>query len=390
MFRFYSLREFLLYLLVKFLSCGKNSHKTGPRKKILLVRLDGIGDCILWLDSASKFRDIYPEKEFEITLLGNDLWEPLTEDMPFFDQVWPLSRKRLDKFFYKLSTFWKIKKAGFDIAIQPTYSREFLTDAFIKMSCAPVRIGSQGDPANIKFWQKKLTDKWYTVLVPASAKPLMELERNAEFMRGLGLKNVRAGLYQFRPHLKPAATQNENFYILFPGASWTGKMWPASRFLEIARRLHDAKKWEGIICGGSTETELAEKIMKASDVPMKNLAGKTSLHDLINLINRAQMIITNDTAAVHIAAACETPAVCILGGGHFGRYMPYKLEQSTYKIIPVGIFPRMDCFNCNWHCIYKIPDGEPKPCISSISVDEVWIKIEELLNKHTLWSAQDK
>jgi hypothetical protein len=70
-----------------------------------------------------------------------------------------------------------------------------------------------------------------------------------------------------------------------------------------------------------------------------------------------------------------------MGGGHYGRFMPYDIENKTKKSHPVAITHQMDCFNCNWRCRYFIKDNEPAPCIEKISVEEVFAALQPLLKK---------
>ena len=108
------------------------------------------------------------------------------------------------------------------------------------------------------------------------------------------------------------------------------------------------------------------------------MAGKTELTELSGLLSLSQLTISNDTGAVHLAAAIGTPMVCILGGGHFGRFVPYpKLSGQTNSLKVV--YHKMPCYGCNWECIYPLKKNEPAPCITKISVDAVWEKVKPLL-----------
>ena len=59
-----------------------------PKKHIVLIRLDAIGDFIIWLDSAKEFRVIYPSER--IVLIANSSWASLAKTMPYWDEVLPL------------------------------------------------------------------------------------------------------------------------------------------------------------------------------------------------------------------------------------------------------------------------------------------------------------
>lgn len=375
-----------IFLLLADWLCLFIPHQTDKKlkKKILIIRHDAIGDFILWLDAAKGLRELYPQSTYEITLLGNQIWTPVAEKVTFFDRVLSLDRRKfINNPFYRLNILKNIRWAGFSTVIQPTFSREFLFgDAIVRASGADERIGSHGDFSNINLWQKLISDRWYTRLIPATKEPLMELERNAEFMQGLGLKTFQAGLPELAvTESLPKYFDLTDYYVFFPGAGTHSRRWPISNFEELAKRIYHQTKWTGVICGGQDEKELGETLVNKLNVPVQNWAGKTTVDELIAIIARAHFVIGNETSGVHIAAAVSIPAVCILGGGHYGRFMPYQLEVKTVKPLSVAVNHKMDCFNCNWHCIYNVPPGKAAPCVANVSVDMVWKEVENILEK---------
>lgn len=345
------------------------------KKKVLFVRLDAIGDFVLWLDAAGRLRDLFSQDKYEITLLGNQAWTSIAEKLPYFDEVWSLERNRfLKNLVYRFKILKKIRKAGFDVAIQPTFSREFLFgDAIVRASGAKERIGSQGDYSNIKLWQKRMSDRWYTRLIQTTEGPLMELKRNAEFMRGLGLTDFKSSV----PEILSLYTIHANisikdYYLLFPGAGMKIKQWPLFYFRELATRIYRTTGWVGLICGKYEERSLGNVLTQGVNVPLYNWIGLTSLPELIAIIQNAHIVVGNDTSSIHIAAAVSTPAVCILGGGHYGRFLPYQLEVDSEKLLPIAVFNKMNCFGCGWECIYDIQTESAAPCVEKVSVDDVW------------------
>ncbi len=356
-----------------------------PKKKILFIKLDAIGDFMLWLDAAKDIRRLFPQNMFTVALLGNEAWSSLAAELPYFDVVWSVNRHKFTvNPFYRLKVLKKIRQAGFHTVIQPTYSRESLCgDAVVRVSGAEEKIGSQGDCSITRKWVKHFTDRWYTRLIPASEKPLMELLRNAEFMRGLGLEKFQADIHRLPGHFAmPVGFNIEKYYVLFPGAGKGARQWPLSHFRELANRIYQSTGWAGVICGGEEEKTLGYILEHDSDSFLKNWCGKTSIEELTAVIAGARILIGNETSAVHIAAAVCTPAVCILGGGHYGRFMPYKLEKETDRSLPVCIIHKMNCFGCNWHCIYGLQQpGDAAPCVSAISVDQVWEAVRQVMIK---------
>lgn len=354
--------------------------KSAQPRDVAIVRLDGIGDFILWLDAAKEFRNLYPK--MKITLIADQVCSSLATLLPYWDEVIPVDRKKLIRNpIYRFQTLMQVRLHGFESAIQPTFSRDFrLGESLIRAAGALHRIGSIGDLSNMTAWQKMLSDRWYSQLLPATAELLMEIQRNAEFMRGLGLRKFATSVPSLPKliDLPAKLTIRQPYFVIFPSAFWDGKMWPAERFGELLSKLTESNGGLAVLCGSCEERALCAQIIDSSGMEALNLAGETSLPELVEVIRRAKILVGNDTSAVHIAAAVGTPSVCILGGGHYGRFMPYVVEAGDH-IAPVPVIHRMDCFGCNWQCTQPHEKGIAVPCISHITVDQVLEAIEKIL-----------
>jgi ADP-heptose:LPS heptosyltransferase len=373
---------FSLFRLTGFYILDFFAALAGGRKNssgLLLVRLDAIGDFILWTDSAKEFRRLYPGRK--ITLCANSVWSDLASKLSIWDEIWPVDIWRLNRNpIYRFRTLRKIRQRGFEIAIQPTFSRLFLHgDAIIRATGSQQRIGYAGDTSNISPILKTISDHWYSKLVPASPAPLMELERNAEFIRNLSGQDFKAEL-PILPRLIDLPDRlkfDAPYFIVFPGASWCGKQWPAERFAEIVTQLHGKFAWLPVLCGGQSDIGLCQTVIDLSGVQAVNLGGATSLPELVELVRGARLLISNDTSAVHLAAAVSTPAVCILGGGHFGRFLPYPENISGTK--PAAAIHEMSCYHCNWICSQAHDPAGAVPCISGVSVEAVSEMVDQIL-----------
>jgi ADP-heptose:LPS heptosyltransferase len=343
------------------------------RHALLLVRLDLIGDFIIWLDAAKEFKTLYPDKR--IILYANSAWAILAEHLPFWDEVVSVDMTRLrSDDMYRLKLLFKTHILGFDIAIQPTYSREYVADLVVRASHARQRIGHLGDVNNISVDNKAITDTWYTQLVPQVFFPEVELNINAEFIRVLGNKDFESRL----PHLDVLLKLPENlivgtrYCVLVPGASWEPKMWPVINFAELAGKLSKNSGLTIVLCGTQSERSICNQVAQLSGVETINLSGQTTLLQMIEIIRGASLLVANDSASIHIAAATGTRSVCILGGGHFGRFLPY---QPEFKVRgdqePIAVFHPMDCYGCRWRCQYSLGSHEAVPCISGVEVAQV-------------------
>jgi ADP-heptose:LPS heptosyltransferase len=354
------------------------------KEGVLLVRLDLIGDFVLWLDSAQAYRQLYPNKK--ITLAVNSACGELAKALPHWDEVISVNVHRLrTDFVYRLRTLIELRWHNFAIAIQPTFSREFVGDLAIRSTNAPKRIGYCGDTNNILVAQKVKTDTWYSKLNINDPSCTMELSINAHFVRELGcidflcnvpvIPKITGIETDFRP-TKP-------YVVIAPGASWRPKMWPIDHFAHLIEKLNSQFDIHFVLCGGTDDDVLCKTLLQKVNLNnVTNLANKTNLLELVEIIRTAALVITNDSSPAHIAAATATHSVCILGGGHFGRFLPYSTEHLSNPTISIkAIWHDMDCFGCSWRCKFTLEGDQAVPCISEISVDLVVNRCQALLTQ---------
>jgi ADP-heptose:LPS heptosyltransferase len=347
---------------------------------VLLIRQDAIGDFVIWLDTAKNFRNLYPSEKYKIVLVGNALWYGLAKALPYWDEVIPVDIKQFKTIFsYRWNLLKQVRNLGAQIAIQPTFSREFFHgDTLVRASGAPKRISSKGDMSNRNWLKKKLADGWHTELIPASAQMMTELERNAEFFQRLSKKPHFISYPKLNlPRLASSVNwENQEYYVLFPGVSEALRQWPVECFAEIANRIFDQTGLTGILDGAPNEKSLAKSIQNISRASLE-WAG-TMLDELPELLKYAKFVVSGETSAVIIAAAVETPVICVLGGAYFGRFLPYP-ELTGQEIVLETVSYPMSCYGCNAKCVYPLQTNEPAPCVSNISVDAVWEKVLPLL-----------
>ena len=106
-------------------------------------------------------------------------------------------------------------------------------------------------------------------------------------------------------------------------------------------------------------------IAEHTAAPVIDLSGQTTLPQLLALCAGAALFVGAESGPLHIAAATGTPTLGIVGGGHPLRFYPWG-DPSRHRIVN----KTMDCYGCNWHCIYDearcIVEIEPSAVISEL------------------------
>ncbi len=339
----------------------------------MIIRLDVIGDFVLWLDAAETLCRHYHDDGKHVTLLGNCVWADWARELGVADEVWGIDRRQfISDLHYRWHWLRKIRKADFITIIATAFTRDFrFEDSIVRISGAPERIGSQGEHSVFMQWREHTSGGWYSKLIFASKEPLMELERNAEFVRGLGIANymARVASLPVLSNLPENLSIAEPYFVIFPGASWPGRQWSADNFATLLDRLHGQTGWLGVLCGSKEEVAICTTISSKVQTRTLVLAGETSLAQFAEVLRGAKLLVSNETVAIHIASAVNTASVCILGGGHYGRFVPYC--NGAGDTVPVPVISKIDCFGCDWICTKSYKPGEAVPCIRAVSVQQV-------------------
>jgi ADP-heptose:LPS heptosyltransferase len=379
-----NLFNFLIFLIVlPLITLKKIEQRQGT---MLIVRLDAIGDYVLFRNFIKILKESSKYKNFKITLCGNKVWKELAESLDSIivdNFIWMDRKKFYGNLFYKYKLLKKIHNCGFEIAIEATYSREILFgDEIIRLSKAKERIGTQGSLDKHAKWKRNLfSDKWYTKLISSDEGNLFEFSRNKEFFQNLLGTEIKI--------IKPSIDvtniffdklPEKNYIVLFPGGSSKERRWDIHNFLEIARYILKNTPFNIVVDGSPKEVSLSQIIwdnLKSRRVFITT--GKTSLLEMAKLLSRAELLISNETSAVHFSVAVNTKFICISNGAYYNRFHPYPKDifDGAYYIYPDEITKNLD----NTDYLENKFRYSSKLDINSVSKEEVKKIIKELLIK---------
>lgn len=370
----FRLTRFILLKLSWILKCFAKFRRAKTR--ILIIKLDAIGDYILFRNFLQFLHKSDRFKGYEIELLGNHIWKDiaLKYDDPFVSKFHFIEEKPLyQKPGSVLRLGWMLFRKNYEVVLQSTYSRTLMGNGLAGLAASKQTIAYDSSDELYPEY-KKQADKLYSSLLKLPKEAFHEFHRNQNFF-----KEVTNERTSFTTPTLPVTGNERDIILIFPGSSVHKRNWEKNKFVEIVRRLLEATNLPIVIAGGPSEVTVSSYIL--DQLPkterLKDRTGKSTLPELIEMIAASKFIISNETSAIHIAAATGTPSVCILGGGHFGRFTPYP-QDMQFK--PVCVYHSMECYNCDWKCKFSTNPEEPFPCISEISIENVWIEVQHNLN----------
>ncbi|MCF8098556.1 MAG: glycosyltransferase family 9 protein [Desulfarculaceae bacterium] len=303
-------------------------------KSLLLVRIDLIGDYVLFRNFIQALKQDPQYQGYQFTLLGNSAWRDLFEklDAKFCEEVIWLDLERFNRsLVYRFQKLREITRQGYEVVVSPVYSRDFWNvDSIVKLVRAREKIGSAGDFSNLTMRQKRRSDRYYTRLLPAAGEVVFEFNRNREFFENL--------LNRPLPMTKPEIAQQPSgasfdpsfdYAVFFIGGSSVSKKWGLGNFAQVGRHLLDNYGLEIVLCGAASDRPDAEALAQHLDFGFTDLVGKTSLWELAQVVAKAGLMLSNDTMAPHLAAALGKDKVFVVySGNYYGRCLPYPRETS--------------------------------------------------------------
>jgi ADP-heptose:LPS heptosyltransferase len=371
-----------------YISCRiKNYRNDNPTDtdngNVVLVRLDAIGDFIMSYSIFKEYRNYYKDKH--IILICSLACKVLAEEWKIADEIYPIdmNRYRKDKDYF-VSVNNGIGNITTNMVIQLASHRSVYMEYLVGLIKSNMKIALKRD--NNKSIVRKSWNKVYNVLVPYEGMMDFDIKKNFYLFNYITKQNKE--VYQaLLPQISMSPIKCDNYFIVAQGGSFQAKKWDNEKYSSVINYILQSIGIKCCLIGGSGDLEDGNEICsKVKDKDkLINLIGKTTLTECIEIIRGANFIITNDTSFVHAAVAVNTRSICIVGGWHYGRFLPYDLhDMNEIKYLPLVAYRMMDCYCCNFknpRCknMRKKDCGQKLPCIDNIEVEDVIKLVDEYL-----------
>lgn len=344
-------------------------------RRILCVRLDALGDVIMTGPALRALKQSAPSRH--ITLLTSASGAQAGRLMPCVDDIWPYEAPWMKGYHAGESAaaeralISRLRLGAFDAAVLFTvYSQNPLPAALMCwLADIPLRAAHcRENPYHL------LTD-W--ILEPEPESYIRhEVRRQLDLVRYIGAEATNERLFLHIPGavfdnldqiLGPLRAKVEEAVVIHAGATAASRRYPAEQFAVAADRL--ARTWEGpiIFTGVESERPLVESIRDRMKAPTHSLVGRLQLPELAALLSRVRVLISNNTGAVHVAAAMGTPVVDL--------YALTNPQHTPWQVPCRVLFHDVPCKFC-----YKSAcPQEHHDCLRLVTPDDIVDAAGELL-----------
>jgi len=324
-----------------------------------------VGDTILSYPTVQQLKTLFPKSHLTILIPSYlaDLWKT----SPHVDEIIPFQKKRgFGSIWEDLNLSQSLKERNFDLAV--LLPRSFRSAFHIYLAGIPIRIGYRDEGRSLFLTHRiRRTEEilhthrihYYQRLLEPLGKtenpPSPQLYLREEDRRWANQVLMDLGILEGKPLIG-----------MNPGATYgLAKCWYPDRFGELGKRL--VEKWEAkiLLFGKEEEQPLVHEIQRHLGAKGMDLTGKTRLLQLAALLERCDLLVTNDTGTMHVATAVGTPVVAL-----FGSTPPHI--TGPWGDGHVVVKKDVDCSPC-----WKRVCPTDHRCMELITVDDV----EEVINR---------
>ncbi|MGE5608874.1 MAG: lipopolysaccharide heptosyltransferase I [Bacillota bacterium] len=335
---------------------------SSPPRRILIMKPSSLGDIVHALPVFNLLRRRFPQAH--ITWLVAPYCAGLLKGLEGLDEIMLFDRRRLGAAWWNpkallelLQLHRELRRRQFDLVID--LQGLFRSGWMAWQSGAPIRIGF----ANAR----ELAWIFYTHRVPIETMEQHAVDRYLKIAAALGCDS---GPTEFRFPTTEADRQavgkllprGERIAVLMPGANWITKRWPAERFAALVELLKERFGLRSVIAGGKDAAEVAGRIPGAID-----LTNKTTIPQLVALLERADLVVANDSGPMHIAAALGRPLVTLFGPTNPVRTGPYARPEAVVRA-------NIDCAPC-----YRRQCPHSR-CLRELGIEPVLSAVEKQLH----------
>jgi ADP-heptose:LPS heptosyltransferase len=225
--------------------------------------------------------------------------------------------------------------------------------------------------------QSKSRARFYTDFVNVRMRDLHTIDYNLSLLEPLGIQDVSSSLHLQSPQsarekaeaLRRNWNVGKSYVVLHPGSARPEKLWEAGRWARVIERFDRDTDLDLILTSGISKHEQTHIAAIRNETKIIDLSGKTDLLTLAALIDEARLLVTVDSAPMHLAAATHTPQVILFGPTNPFHWRP----RERPALILQGKTPEP---------VTEFSPAQPRLPMSQISTEAVISAMDFLLSQH--------
>ncbi len=349
------------------------------RRGLVVIRMDGIGDMVLFRRALDHYGDVFGVDQADITVVGCASWQSIAGEIFAGYRVLVIDEHKYAKrLLYRLYVSLRVRLLGAAVCVNDSYFRRALmADSLAWVTGAPRIVSSLPYIAERNRQEYLYYMSQVDQIVNTGFYPLHEVERHYRFLSTVAGRDIVPEIPRISwPDRSPdpdILAPGDGYAVFNPGSNEYGRRWPLDKYKDLAAKVR-AAGYRVVYVGGRNEKPGE---VGGDDPGVVDLMGRTTLPQLMDILNNAALVVSNDTGPAHLSIALGAPTLVIVGGGHFSSFVPYP-----EKICPANarfVDHKMDCYHCFWRCPKRATKFDVFPCVRDVTVDQAWHQAAQLL-----------
>jgi lipopolysaccharide heptosyltransferase II len=311
-------------------------------KRILVITLTNIGDVVLTTPVFAALKQEFPGSRLDVMVSPQGA-EIFRNDPGIFKVI---VYDKFASFTEKFRLFKKLRQIRYDLAVD------------LRNTLFPYLIGA----------------KYKTNLFRSRKPGMHRREYHLLRLKKFSVDTAGAGLYFHIPEYEKANVdrligrqRREDFICVAPGAKSLIKRWTSGGYARLCDLIMDETDYNVLLTGDSRDKQFIQEIIKEMRRKPVDISGLTNLKQLAEVIRRSKMLITNDSAPMHIGCAVGTKVLGIFGPTDPVKYGPCGPGDAV-------VSKDLPCVPCR-----KAECGMHNICMKDLKAEEVFESVKRLL-----------
>lgn len=311
--------------------------KINDKNKICVVKVDKIGDFILWISAAKNLKSSSNNKK--IVLIVNEINFNIAKYLNIFDEIIPINIKKYTRnIFYRININQILIRKNYYTIYHPTFSRFFSTgDSLVRISTSPNKIGFYGDKFNQSSLQNRISNNWYSKLININKDSKMMLEFHSDFIQQTYNSHYLNKASIINHKIKKDFHIKDRFFVCTPFSSLKAKDWSVDNYVRLINSICKNNNLT-VVLSGSKHDELNIKKL-ANSLSVKSIClFEHNILNLFDLLSHAKFLIGSDSGPAHIAILLGKKTFIIEGFKKISeQFFPYLTSKDTNIVFPTVI-----------------------------------------------------
>ena len=337
------------------------------QKYSLFVRVDVLGDFVVWAQSAVSAANHLKACGHKIIIIVRlEEVAALARELGVFDEIIVVSKNSIKSFIRRIKLYYKLRKLSYEYLFCIMRTDSYFTgDCYARVLNArhkyclnwPIKNDAEQKIVNRIYDKEYPLKDWHTMEINSDSKffgDTLGIQVQCKFPL-LGKQYVRS--------------EQNKYFVMFPFSRAKKRTWEWKKFLEVANEITRQYGLRCLICCSKSDKIPDIEVVQANKLIQVH-SGTLKFPQIVEKIANAEFVICNDSGPLHLSIALGTKVFPIVHGQAYEQFVDYS-SACDIGNISEPLFAQEECFPCCSKCTRKLSESGVFPCLHAICAQEV-------------------